>query len=90
MNKILVFTSEVCNPCKVLKNNLKDIDTNYNIIYYDVYATECADLINTFNIKAVPTIIVLDTNNNVICNNIGLPNKNRLQEILLMGNCDTE
>lgn len=62
MKKILKFYSKTCGPCMIMGNKLaqlKDVEIN-NI---DVFDGTNTDLISKWNIRSVPTIIVLSEDN---------------------------
>lgn len=57
--KILKFGLEHCAPCKVMTGLMKDLNlTSFNVQEIDLYKNE--DLAKKYNIKNVPTLIVLD------------------------------
>ena len=81
MNKILLFKLSTCSPCKLrsrlftqLKKKQKDI-----VLDEDDNADTIAD---KYHIKSVPTIVVLDKDDNEIGRFIGLRTKEQLLEEL--------
>lgn len=60
--KILKFYSETCGPCKVLESKLK----NYPHENINIEEESNDELVEKYNIKSVPTTIILDTNNEEI------------------------
>lgn len=64
MKKILKFYSESCAPCKVMSNKLKGLDVEVKDI--DIADGDNIDVCNKYSIRTVPTIIVLDENDELV------------------------
>ena len=62
-SKILVFTAGFCNPCKQLKQKLQSAGLTSNITLID--CEEQPDLVKQYEVRAVPTTIMLDSNGNI-------------------------
>jgi thioredoxin 1 len=62
MKQLIYFGAEWCGPCKMIKPQLQS--SGLPIRYVDVDASP--DMVSIYNIKNVPTIILVDNNANVI------------------------
>ena len=81
MNKILLFKLSTCSPCKLLSR----LFTQLHILKKDIVLDEDdnADTIaDKYHIKSVPTIVVLDKDDNEIGRIIGPRTKEQLLEEL--------
>lgn len=79
MNKMLVFSAEWCGPCKALKPTLLQLDQD-RIVYYDIDRNiEEREL---YQIKAVPTIILLDSEGIELDRLMGSQSLRKLQDLL--------
>jgi thioredoxin 1 len=58
MNKILAFTASWCGPCKALKPTLEKLPEG-SVISYDI--DEYPDMRAQYEIRAVPTLVVLNS-----------------------------
>ena len=79
MNKLLCFTAEWCNPCKAMKPTIAKLDPQ-RVVQYDI------DLAlqerNHYEIRSVPTFIIVNSNNEEISRITGSVSLSRLQELL--------
>ena len=82
--KILKFYSNTCGPCKVLERNLKEAGIEYEDI--DVMdpgiidELDDVDLLEYYHIKAVPTLVIIDSQGNEIKRNVGILPVDKLKE----------
>lgn len=69
--KAVIFTTEWCGPCKMMKNTyLYDLQANgYNIQFVDI--EEDPELGAQFDITAVPTTIFYDDEDNIVDQKVG-------------------
>lgn len=74
--KIKKFSATWCGPCKMLEQRLKDY-TRCEIEKYDVDEID-EDVIAKYNIRNVPTVIIVDDNDNEITRLAGLFNTSDL------------
>lgn len=81
MKKILKFYSPTCGPCKIVSKNLEQIN-NVEIEDIDVIDSENEELILKYNIRSVPTIIVLGEDNEVQAEFKGIVPINKIKEVL--------
>ena len=60
MKELLHFTADWCNPCKRMAPLIERfIEDNLDIKYTKVDVDEQTDLVNTYDIQAVPTFIAV-------------------------------
>lgn len=60
--KLLKFYGTYCKPCKVLAQNLSELELTIPLIDYNV--EDEYDLADEYMIRSVPTVILLDDDNN--------------------------
>ena len=80
VNKILKISAAWCGPCRQLKKELEGWDGGVPILEFD--ADENEKLCNDFNIRSIPTIIILDENDNEIGRKVGMITKPELQNYI--------
>jgi thioredoxin-like negative regulator of GroEL len=61
--RVLKFSASWCNPCKVLSETLKTVETEVPISEIDI--DENPKYAQEFGIRGVPTMIMLDGNTEV-------------------------
>lgn len=71
---ILKFFGSWCNPCKALSKSLEDAEIEHKSIDVD----ENEELTEKYNVMSVPTIIVLDEDDNEVGRFIGSRTKEQL------------
>ena len=62
MRHILYFTAEWCNPCKRTRPIAEDLDRDNVIKFHFIDADDNGDLCRKFEIKAIPTFILIEDN----------------------------
>lgn len=80
MKKVLRFTATWCQPCKALAKIIEDINTTVPIEVIDI--DENQELAVKYNIRGVPTLVMLDENNKEVKRMMGTKAKNLLEEFL--------
>ena len=75
---ILKFFGSWCNPCKALSKSLEDAGIEHQSIDVD----ENEELTEKYNVISVPTIVILDEDDNEIGRFIGSRTKEQLLEEL--------
>jgi thioredoxin 1 len=70
--KLIHFTAEWCQPCKMMKPIISQvIDENPSIEYVAIDIDENPETAKDYGIMSVPSFISLDDNNNVIQRAVG-------------------
>ena len=76
--KVLKIYSRTCGPCKVLENNLQLAGIPHENI--DIQSVEGENIIDKYEIKTVPTLIIMDDEGNVVKRHNGLLGVQELKE----------
>lgn len=80
MKEVLKFSASWCGPCQALSNTLKsidDLDTQVKEIDID----DELDLAAQYNIRSVPTLVVLE-NGTEVRRKTGALNKTQIKEFI--------
>lgn len=86
--KVLKFSASWCRPCKVMapifeKISKMDEFKDIEFLSYDIEDDDDSiELVNNFNIKNVPTFVIVDGNNNPMKKIIGAVQENELVNII--------
>jgi len=78
MKRVIRFTASWCGPCKMLAKTLDEIETNIPIEVVDI--DEQSDVAVEFGVRSVPTLIMMDNQNNVSKRLVGVKPQAELQE----------
>ena len=78
MKRVIRFTASWCGPCKMLAKTLDEIETNIPIEVIDI--DEQSDVAVEFGVRSVPTLIMMDNQNNVSKRLVGVKPQAELQE----------
>jgi thiol-disulfide isomerase/thioredoxin len=83
MNKLIIFSASWCRPCKRLKKTLESLESlkDYsNIIVYDIDIN--SEKAIEWGISAVPTIILVNSQDEELQRTLGGLPKQKLLELL--------
>lgn len=81
MRHILYFTAEWCNPCKRVRPIAEDLDRDGVIKIQFVDADDNTDLCKKFEIRAIPTFILIEDGQEVRRIN-GAKTREQLEEFI--------
>jgi thioredoxin 1 len=81
MRHILYFTAEWCNPCKRVRPIAEELDRDNVIKFQFIDADDNVDLCRKFEIKAVPTFVLIENGKEVRRIN-GAKTKEQLEEFI--------
>lgn len=76
--RVLKIYSRTCGPCKVLESNLQFAGIPHESI--DIQSAEGHNVVAKYEIRAVPTLILVDDKGNVVKRHIGLLGIQELKE----------
>ncbi len=83
--KVLDFYADWCNPCKSLAPILDKVIEEKGLTLTKVNIEEDQeDLSLKYNVRNIPTVVVVDENDNVIKRFSGMKNENDLREFLTL------
>ena len=68
--KLIKIYSKTCGPCKVLEKNLVESGVKYDSV--DVASEEGEDLTETYSVRAVPTLLLVDDNSTLLNKRTGI------------------
>jgi thioredoxin-like negative regulator of GroEL len=78
--KVYKFSASWCQPCKQLSALLETIQTNAEIVEVDI--DENSDKARMFQVRGVPTMVVVDENEKELRRVVGIQPKAKLEEWL--------
>ena len=78
--KLLKFQASWCQPCKTLTSLLSTMQIPFPIEVID--ADENKDLLQKYNVRSIPVLILLDENNNEIDRLTGSTTNDKITALL--------
>ena len=85
IKKVLKMSATWCMPCKVYSktfNEVKNEEKYKDIIFEEIDVEENEELADKYKVRAVPTTIILDENENILSTFSGNVSKNDLENKL--------
>lgn len=85
IKKVLKMSASWCMPCKVYSitfNDVKNEEKYKDVVFEEIDVEENEELADKYNIRAIPTTIVLDENDNVLSSFNGNVSKKVLEDKL--------
>lgn len=76
--RLIKLYSNSCGPCKVLENNLKQANIEHENVL--VASDKGEELVEKYNVRNIPTLLLLDDNNNLIKKFTGILTPDKLKE----------
>lgn len=80
--KVLKFYAEWCSPCKGLTMIINGAKDKINIPIEEVNIDDNVFMTTQFNIRSVPTLVIVDEQENEIKRHTGMLNEAQLLEFL--------
>ncbi len=80
--KVLKFYADWCGPCKALSQVVKNAGDKITVTIEDVNIDENLFMAQEFKVRGVPTMVVVDENENEIRRKVGMMNEEQLLEFL--------
>ncbi len=76
--KVIKIYSRSCGPCKILENNLQLANIPHESV--DVQSAEGYNVVTKYEVRTVPTLILVDDEGNVVKRHSGLLGVQELKE----------
>lgn len=84
MKTVIKMGASWCKPCLQLKpifyEAIQEID---DIKVVEVDVDTCPDVASSYKVRAVPTVIVTDENDNILAMKSGMMTKEQLKDLIL-------
>lgn len=80
--KLLKIYSDTCGPCKVLEKNLQLANIEHES--FNISSEQGEEIVDKYDVRAVPTLILLNDNNEVIKKHIGVMNVEDLKKFIVL------
>jgi len=80
--KVLKFYAEWCGPCKGLAMIINGAKEKSDVPVEDVNIDENVFMATSFNVRGVPTIVLVDENENEIRRKVGMMNEAQYLQFL--------
>ena len=81
MKKILKFYSKVCAPCRLMGKRLEELN-NVEIVNIDINDSNNTESIKKYEVRSVPTIVILNEDDSIISKFIGITTVDKLKECI--------
>lgn len=82
MRHVLYFTAEWCNPCARTKPIVEEINIDSVTKFMFIDADSEIDLVKTFDIKSIPTFILIEDTNEIARLTGGAKTKEQLLDFI--------
>lgn len=79
--KLLKFWAEWCQPCKKQSELLKDFK-DFPVESINVEEESNVEIVNKYGVRGLPTLILLDDNNEVVHTFNGLTTLDKIKEVI--------
>lgn len=80
--KVLKFYAEWCGPCKGLSMIINGAKEKSDVVVEDVNIDENVFMATNFNIRGVPTLVLVDKDENEIRRKVGMMNEAQYLEFV--------
>lgn len=80
--KVLKFYAEWCQPCKMLSRVIDDAKDKLAVQIEEVDIDTQGDVARQYNVRGVPTMILVDDKGAVVRSQVGYVNENQLVEFV--------
>ncbi len=80
--KVLKFYADWCGPCKALSQVIKNAGDKVTVTIEDVNIDENLFMAQDFKVRGVPTMVIVDENENEVRRKVGMMNEEELLQFL--------
>ena len=80
--RVLKFYADWCQPCKMLTRMIEDIKDDISIPIEEIDIDQQREFAMTHGIRGVPTMLVMDENDQVIRRKVGMMTEKELIEFI--------
>ena len=80
--KVLKFSAVWCTPCKLLSKIIENAENKINVDIENVDIDEKTEIAQQYNVRGVPTLIMVDDVGNEVKRNVGMITEEKLLEWL--------
>lgn len=80
--KLLKIYSDTCGPCKVLEKNLQLANIEHESL--NISSEQGEEIVDKYDVRAVPTLILLNGNNEVVKKHTGVMNVEDLKKFIVL------
>ncbi len=80
--KVLKFYADWCGPCKGLSQVIKNAGDKVTVPIEDVNIDENLFMAQDFKVRGVPTMVIVDENENEVRRKVGMMNEEELLQFL--------
>lgn len=80
--KLLKIYSDTCGPCKVLEKNLQLANIEHESL--NISSEQGEEIVDKYDVRAVPTLILLNDNNEVVKKHTGVMNIEDLKKFIVL------
>ncbi|MDB4462020.1 thioredoxin family protein [bacterium] len=78
--RLLKFSAEWCQPCKMLAKTLEGINVPYTISSIDI--DDSPNLAADYKVRGVPTMVLVDDNDKEVGRLVGVKTKAQIEEFI--------
>jgi thioredoxin 1 len=80
--KVLKFSASWCQPCKLLQAVIDNMSADIGIDIESIDIEVATDTANQYNIRGVPTLVLIDDVGNEVKRHVGMITREKLLEWL--------
>ena len=78
--RLLKFSAEWCQPCKMLAKTLEGVNLPYTISSIDI--DDSPNLAADYKVRGVPTMVLVDDNDKEVARLVGVKTKAQIEEFI--------
>ena len=78
--RLLKFSAEWCQPCKMLAKTLEGVNLPYTISSIDI--DDSPNLAADYKVRGVPTMVLVDDNDKEVGRLVGVKTKAQIEEFI--------